>query len=130
MASEGVMDVCVVEAEKVIEDADAEENEGDAEYAMEDDGFDDGAAAESAIPPVPPPHPESRLSMKGKGKDQSGAQHPPAALLKCCVCLVNPRAKKAVYCDVPCASDVKAAERDAARRSKHLTQKGSLSLKV
>ena len=54
----------------------------------------------------------------------------PLALLKCCVCLVNPRAKKAVYCDVPRASDVKAAERDAGRRSKHLTQKGSLSLRA
>lgn len=37
--------------------------------------------------------------------------------LMCVICLVNPRGKKQVFCNVPCAGDVKAAERDALRRS-------------
>jgi hypothetical protein len=40
--------------------------------------------------------------------------------LLCVICLANPRAARQTFCSVPCAADVKAAERDAASRSARL----------
>jgi hypothetical protein len=41
----------------------------------------------------------------------------------CTICLVNVRGKKQQFCNAPCAGDVKAAERDALRRSGGKQQK-------
>jgi len=35
----------------------------------------------------------------------------------CTICRVNPRAFRQTFCSIPCAADVKSAERDALRRS-------------
>lgn len=41
----------------------------------------------------------------------------PSVMMLCCLCRKNPPAKRSTYCNTPCAADVKAAERDALRRS-------------
>ena len=117
MAVAGVVEVAL-DAKNDVEEEVEEANGTLEENAafMDDDMFNDD-------PAPPPPHAQSRPEGKGTGKGKAAGK---CDFLKCCICLVNPRAKKAVYCDTPCMADVKAAERDAARRSKHQAQKGSV----
>ena len=41
-----------------------------------------------------------------------------AAILMCLICGQNPRANNQIYCNVPCAADVKAGQRDAKSQGK------------
>lgn len=61
--------------------------------------------------PQAPAAPAARAAPPRKGNKVA------EEILVCCICRVNPRAKKQVFCPTPCYADVKAAERDAMRRS-------------
>ena len=98
---------------------DGEEAENDDDL-MDDQLVDEseGGAGSIFCPRVPStPSQPSAPGTPGKGRGKGASPGAGLTLLMCCICLTNPRAKKATYCDSPCAADVKAAERDAARRS-------------
>eukprot|EP00972_Heterocapsa_arctica_P114918 16445116-Heterocapsa_arctica.AAC.1 len=83
--------------------------------------FDDAHMEEELFSPsvegseaAPSPSPLSTSKAKKAMADESDV---------CTICLVNVRGKKQQFCNSPCAGDVKAAERDALRRSGGKQQK-------